>query len=153
MVVAFDGSAESTAAVKTAARLFGDRRLLVVSVWEPGLATAVLTHPDALGVTYTLPSADEMAAVDRSQEEHAAASAEAGAHMARDLGATAEPLPVPDSGDVAETVAGIADQHDAAVVVVGTRGLGGVKSRLLGSTSKRLLHDCRRPVLIVRAGE
>lgn len=153
VIVAFDGSAEARAAVLAAAGLFRDRPLLIVSVWEPGLAMAAQTYPDALGITYPAPSAEEVATVDRLQREHAAATAEAGAQLARGLGATAEALPVPDSADVAETVAATAEQRDAAAVVVGSRGLGGVKSKLLGSTSRRLLHDSRRPLLVVRAPE
>jgi nucleotide-binding universal stress UspA family protein len=153
VIVAFDGSAESRSAVATAAGLFRDRPLLIVSVWEPGLAMAAQTHPDALGMTYPLPSAEDIATVDRLQREHATATAEAGARLARDRGATAEALPVAESADVAEAVAATAEQRDAAALVVGSRGLGGVKSKLLGSTSRRLLHDSRRPVLVVRAPE
>jgi nucleotide-binding universal stress UspA family protein len=36
-------------------------------------------------------------------------------------------------------------------MVVGSRGLGGIKARLLGSTSRKLLQHTRRPVLVVRA--
>lgn len=151
VVVAFDGSPEAQEAVRTAARLFRDRPLLVVSVWEPGLAMAAMPPPDAMAMTYPLPSAEDVQTVDRLQRDHAGATAAAGAQMARDLGATAEAMAVPDSVDVAETVSAIADQRDAAAVVVGTRGRGTVRSRLLGSTSRRLLHDTRRPLLIVRA--
>jgi nucleotide-binding universal stress UspA family protein len=153
VLVAFDGSAEARAAVLAAAALFRDRPLVIVSVWEPGLAMAAQTYPDALGMTYPLPAADEIATVDRLQREHAAAIAEAGAHLARDRGATAEALPVAEGVNVADTVAATAEQRDAAALVVGSRGLGGVRSRLLGSTSRRLLHDSRRPVLVVRAPE
>jgi nucleotide-binding universal stress UspA family protein len=151
VLVAFDGSRESEAAVRAAAELFQGRTLLVASVWEPGMAMALTSYPDPAGVAYAVPTADQIALVDRAQETHAAAMADAGARLARELGATAQALPVPDSVNVAETVAAAAQQHDAAAVVVGSRGLGGVKARLLGSTSRRLLHDARVPVLVVRA--
>ena len=140
VIVAFDGSDGSQAALRTAAALFGDRELLVVSVWEPGLAMTAMSVPDATGMAY------------RAQRDHASARAEAGAKIARDLGARAEALAVPDEADIAETLLAIAEQRDAAAVVVGSRGLGAVKSRVLGSTSRRVLHDARRPVLVVRDG-
>jgi nucleotide-binding universal stress UspA family protein len=78
---------------------------------------------------------------------------EAGESKARELGATAEALPVPDSANVAETLIAIAEERDAGAIVVGSRGLGGIKARMLGSTSRKLLHDTHRPVLVVRTPE
>jgi nucleotide-binding universal stress UspA family protein len=43
-----------------------------------------------------------------------------------------------------------ADADDADLIVVGARGLGGVKRLLLGSVSEAVLRDADRPVLIVR---
>ena len=42
----------------------------------------------------------------------------------------------------------LADEIDAAAVVVGSRGLSGVKSMLLGSVSAGVLHHASRPVLV-----
>jgi nucleotide-binding universal stress UspA family protein len=153
VVVAFDGSAEAQVAVREAARLFRGRPLLVVTVWEPGLAMVMMSRPDAMGVTIPPPGPEEIAAVDRLQREHAESIAAAGVELARDLGASAEALPVPDETDVADVLAGLGDAHNAAALVVGSRGHGAVKSRVLGSTSRRLLHDTRRPLLVVRAPE
>jgi nucleotide-binding universal stress UspA family protein len=154
VVVAFDGSEEAQAAARAAASLFGDRAVLVVSVWEPGLAMAMMSSPDAAtGLSYPPPTPEQIQAVDRAQHEHAASMAQSGARLVEELGGTAEALPVAESLNVAETVMSIADERDAAAVVVGSRGLGAVKSRLLGSTSRKVLHETRRPVLIVRAPE
>jgi nucleotide-binding universal stress UspA family protein len=152
VLVAYDGSTIAQRAVETAARLFGGHRLVVVSVWEPGLAFTLAPTPDIGGVGYIPPSADEMATMDRAQRDHAADSAEAGARLAREHGATAvEPLPVADEGKIGETLADLAEQLDASAIVVGSRGLGAVKSGLFGSTSRELLNRSRRPVLVVKS--
>ena len=143
--------AESQAAVRAAASLFRGRTLVIVSVWEPGMAMAAQPVPDPTGLSYPLPDPEQIATVDRIQSEHAASSAEAGAALPAASGAEAEAVAQPDGGDVAETVDAVAAQRDAAAVVVGSRGLGGVKSKLLGSTSRRLLHDSAAAVLVVRA--
>jgi nucleotide-binding universal stress UspA family protein len=152
VVVAFDGSDESRAAVTAAARLFAGRQLLIVSVYEPALALVTQSYIDPMTGGYVMPTPELTATVEHVQREHAGASADAGARLAHSLGAEAEPLAIAD-GDVAEAISAVADERDAAVLVVGSRGLGAVKAKLIGSTSRRLLHEARRPVLVVRAVE
>jgi nucleotide-binding universal stress UspA family protein len=152
-VVAYDGSDEARAAIEAAVALFPGRRLVVVSIWEPGLAQAMAPLRDPTGVGYPISTPAEAAAIDEIQHDHAVRAAEAGAGLARDLGAQAEPLSVADEADVAETLAAIADERDAAALVIGSRGLGRVKSSLFGSTSRELLRRTHRPVLVVRVPE
>jgi nucleotide-binding universal stress UspA family protein len=149
-IVAYDGSDEARAAIETAVELFAGRRLIVVSVWEPGLAQAMAPLRDPTGAGYPISTPAEAAAIDEIQHDHAVGAADEGAGLARDLGARAEPLSVADEADVAETLAAIADEQDAAALVIGSRGLGRVKSSLFGSTSRELLRRTHRPVLIVR---
>jgi nucleotide-binding universal stress UspA family protein len=52
-------------------------------------------------------------------------------------------------GSPAETLADVADAEGADMVVVGSTGKGAVKRLLVGSTADRLVHICRRPVLVV----
>ena len=151
-LVAFDGSPEARAAVTAAAALFPARRLLIVSVWEPGLALAVEPSYDLTGSGPTLPSAEEISAVDHAQHGHATRTADEGVRLARELGATADPFPVP-AAHVAETLVAIAERNDAAVIVTGSRGLRPVKSRFMGSTSRDLLRHSERPVLVVKSPE
>ncbi len=52
-------------------------------------------------------------------------------------------------GMPAEAVLKAADEHHAHLVVVGTRGLTGVRHLLLGSTAERIVQSARVPVLSV----
>jgi nucleotide-binding universal stress UspA family protein len=153
ILVAFDGSDTAQAAVEAAARLFPGHRLVVTSVWEPGLAVAMSSTTDVTGMGYVPPTAEEMAIVDRSERDHATDAAETGARLARELGANAEANPIADEGKIGETLSALADQLDAAAIVVGSRGLGSFKAGLFGSTSRAVLGHTRRPVLVVKAQE
>jgi nucleotide-binding universal stress UspA family protein len=46
-------------------------------------------------------------------------------------------------------VVDVANEIDAAVIVVGSRGLRGMKERLEGSVSHQIAEHAARPVLIV----
>lgn len=153
-IVAYDGSAEAQEAVRAAAGLLGHRKLIVVSVWEPGLALMMSSTGDPAGMGYAPPpDPATMAAMDEAQHDHATQAAAAGVELARSLGATAEPHPVPDEVNVPSTIAHLAEQIDAAAIVIGSRGLGRVKASLLGSTSHELLRATHRPVVVVRLPE
>ncbi|WCB93107.1 hypothetical protein DSM104299_01809 [Baekduia alba] len=153
VVVSFDGSVPSATALRAAVAELPARHLVIVSVWEPGFTTAMLSPTDTAGLSFAVPDPAQVATVDRLQRDHATAVAEAGVAMAQRLGATAEAVPARDDASVAEIVMAVAERCDAALIVVGSRGLGAVKARLLGSTTRRLLHESRRPVLVVRNGD
>jgi nucleotide-binding universal stress UspA family protein len=60
---------------------------------------------------------------------------------------------VSDDGDVAHTLVNLAHEHQAAAIVVGSRGLSGIRARLEGSTSKGVLKRAPCPVLVVHEEE
>jgi len=149
VVVAYDGSELSKGALRHAAELFAGRPALIATVWEPGLATLPITS-DPLGMDVIPPDLGTVETVDRAQREHASSVADEGAELARSLGLAAEAYAVPDELDVADTLIDIARQRDAAVVVVGSHGISGLRSRLLGGVSRKLIGHCDRPVLVIR---
>ena len=149
ILIAFDGSAAARRAVTDAARLLGSRRALVVTVWEPGLAYAVPDmRPDGIMAT---PMIEPSVAMNLDREVHSNAERVAveGAELARSLGLDAEPMAVPDERDVPHTILSLAEANQAAAIVVGSRGLSGLRARLEGSTSKVLLKHAACPVIVV----
>jgi nucleotide-binding universal stress UspA family protein len=91
--------------------------------------------------------------VDVSLRDQADQMARDGAEMAGSLGLEAQPLSLSDERDVARTLIELARDQGAAAIVVGSRGLGGIRARLEGSTSKALLAHAPCPVLVVHAAE
>ena len=148
VLIAYDGSDVSRAAVRHAAELFAGRPAVLVTVWEPGLAAA-MGQPDTFGMGTLPQDPATIEAVDRLQRERASTVAGDGAEFARSVGLAAEAQAVPDEVDVADTLIGIARERGAAVVVVGSHGIG-LRRRLLGSVSRKLIEHCDRPVLVIR---
>jgi nucleotide-binding universal stress UspA family protein len=56
-------------------------------------------------------------------------------------------------GRPADEIVTYADTIDADLIVVGSRGHGAIASALIGSVSRGVLHESRRPVLIVRGAQ
>jgi nucleotide-binding universal stress UspA family protein len=54
------------------------------------------------------------------------------------------------AGDAARQLVAYADEIDADLIVVGSRGRGAIGGALLGSVSRNVLHEAKRPVLLVR---
>jgi nucleotide-binding universal stress UspA family protein len=57
------------------------------------------------------------------------------------------------TGSAAETIREAADREDAELLVVGSRGRGGLRSAVLGSVSRELAVRAGRPVVVVPPGE
>lgn len=87
----------------------------------------------------------------RGSEAGAERDAAEGVEHAGAAGFDPEPAAVRASPNAWRTLLAKADEVDASVVVLGTRGLGAVKSALLGSVSSGTLHHSRRPVLVAPA--
>jgi nucleotide-binding universal stress UspA family protein len=152
IVIAYDGSDAARAAVNQAAALFGSRHAIVLTVWEPGLADFMLM-PNTMGTGTMMMPYDPatVQAIDKAAEDHARDIAEDGVKLAQAGGLQAEALPVRDAADIADTILETASERDAAAIVIGSRGLKGFKSKMMGSSSSSVLSRSAVPVVIVHA--
>jgi nucleotide-binding universal stress UspA family protein len=152
VILAYDGSAAAREAIVAAGKLLKGCRVLVVTVWEEGVAYMAPppTPIEATGMM-TPVNPDVAHEMDVAMHGDADQMAKTGAEMVSSLGLEAEPVALPDTKNVAETLIDLAREQDAAAIVVGSRGLSGIRARLEGSTSKALLAHAPCPVLVVHA--
>ena len=153
VVIAFDGSPAARRAIEEAARVFRSSHALVVTVWEEGLAYMAPAAPTEAMVMSPMVDPGVALEVDRGVHDAAERVSQEGAALAKSLGLEAQPLAVPDERDVARTILTVAEKHQAMAIVVGSRGLSGIRARLEGSTSKALLKHAPCPVLVVHEAE
>jgi nucleotide-binding universal stress UspA family protein len=133
IVVAVDGSENSLVAVE----------------WAAGLAllvTAEVVAVHALGLLEALGPGDPVPSFPHRDEIHhlfetnwCAALDAAGVPTRRML----------RDGPAVSVILSVADEVDADLIVIGSRGLGGYPELLLGSTSTQVAQNAHLPVIIV----
>lgn len=142
ILLAYDGSDDAQAAIAFVGALVKPQPVVVLTVWE---RMAMSAMRGSVGMMPTLDSPE----ADQAMGEAMSELAEQGARLAREAGLEATARVETDSLAVWSTIVDVADQIDASLIVTGTRGLGTVASMLVGSTSNRVLHHAKRPVLTV----
>jgi nucleotide-binding universal stress UspA family protein len=145
IVIGYDGSEEADDAISCAGRLLAPRRAIVAHVWDA--LSELLLHTDIDHLTGTMKEAAEELDAEDARESQELANR--GAELAEAAGFEAVPTAARGRPKAWPTLLELAEKHDAAAVVAGSRGLGRVKSALLGSVSSGLLNHARLPVLIV----
>jgi nucleotide-binding universal stress UspA family protein len=139
LLICYDGSPEAALGIEIAAKLMTSRQAVVLNVG------AVLTGAESFAaVSSVVPGG----AFEELNEDDAARVAREGAARAREAGFEAEPR----ASLAAPTWQGIMDvagELDAAAIVIGSRGLSGLREVVEGSLSHQLAEHAGRPVLIV----
>jgi nucleotide-binding universal stress UspA family protein len=153
VLIGYDGSDAARRAVHQTAKLFGSRPALVVTVWEPALPydVGMAVAPASEGIVPPpVLNDEEVQEIDDKLHARANRIAQHGVELAKSLGLKAEALVVADEGiNVAETIVDVARERDVAAIVIGSRGLTGLRAMLEGSTSSPVLKHSPCPVLTV----
>jgi nucleotide-binding universal stress UspA family protein len=146
ILVAYDGSDPSKRALdlasKTAAMFKGE--LIILTVVSRG------TFPIfAEGREGPMRTADIQEYLDKMQEFYRKAleNAEADVSM-RYPDLKFEALLI--EGRPAATIVEEAERRDVNLIMLGSRGLGGITGWILGSTSREVANQCTKPILIVK---
>jgi nucleotide-binding universal stress UspA family protein len=136
ILLCYDGSEDARKAVEFAGDRFAGRRAVVVTAWEPYLP--VFTGAPGWPVTG-----------DEPMKDNAARLAAEGCERARAGRLDASPRVQQADDGVARALLDAADDEDADLIVMGTRGLTGVQRLLLGSVAHAVVQHAHRPVAIV----
>jgi len=148
IVCGVDDSPDARAVVGVAARLAAqlERKLVLIHVTPFGHA------PDpAIGGAMGAGSVAPRTMLSESSRERSARGERLLAQLAAETGISDVQRRVV-SGVPAERLADVADEEDAELIVVGSRGRGVLKSAFLGSVSNSLIGVARCPVVIVAPG-
>jgi nucleotide-binding universal stress UspA family protein len=149
VLIAYDGSEAARRAVGKTAELFESRPVLVATVWEEALAYTSIAMP-AAGVDQPTPiDVGQAQEVAQELEAHARRIAEEGADLARSAGLVAEALPVAGDVHAVDAIVELARERGVAAIVIGSRGLTGLRARLEGSTSSGVVKRASCPVVVV----
>ena len=145
VVIGYDGSPAANAAIDAGGQLFPNAHAWIAYLWTPPFTSGKL-RKRVQAVARTIDELIEM--IEREGEREAERLVATGVTLARAGGWDAEPLVKRTWAAEGLSLAKLAEQRDADLVLVGSRGLGGTDA-ILGSVSDLVVHHAASPVLVV----
>src|ERR1700751_3102606 len=139
ILICYDGSPDAARGIETAAALLGARRALVLEVASP------LTPPASAAA---ISPGEPGAAFEQENVAEAGRVAARGAELARAAGFDAEARATLGT-PTWDAVVVVANELDAAAIVIGSRGLDILHEAFEGSLSHQIAAHAGRPVVIV----
>jgi nucleotide-binding universal stress UspA family protein len=150
VLLATDGSKEADLATRTAADLADKTgsELHVVHVF--GITPWYSAYPEGFGFgTAELEDPVLEEELQRTSERGAREVLDAEVEKLRSLGVT-QPQAHLVEGGVSQEIVGLAEGIGAGLIVLGSRGLGGIPRALMGSVSDSVVRHAHCPVMVVR---
>lgn len=141
ILIAYDGLPDARSATDLAARLLPGSSAVVLYARQP--LESVAAHLEGH------PAVEAMQGLDAATLDASERIAAEGADHARAAGLEADPRVSSTMSTASEAIVEVADEVDAALIVLGSRGRRGMRAALLGSTSTNVLHHARRPTLVI----
>ncbi|MET8307168.1 MULTISPECIES: universal stress protein [unclassified Micromonospora] len=145
VVVGYDGSPAASSAIEAGGLLFPGAHAWIAHLWTPPFASEELRRRLWTG---TRNINVYVQAVEREGGREADRLTSMGVMLAGAAGWDAEPLVCRSYGGEGLQLAEAADEKQADVLLIGSRGLGGARA-VLGSVSDMAVHYSPRPVLVV----
>jgi nucleotide-binding universal stress UspA family protein len=145
VLLCYDGSPDSRAAIEHAGQLLEGHPATVLTVWEPFIEVLART-PSGYGLAPGMVNVDQ---VDEATCESARERAREGTELAGRAGLNAQPRTCAQHTTVAAAILAEADAVGADAIVMGSRGLTGLRSLLIGSVSHAVLQHADRTVIVV----
>jgi nucleotide-binding universal stress UspA family protein len=149
VLICYDGSPDSKTAIALAGQLLQGHPATVLTVWEPFMEVMTRT-PSGFGMAPGMVNVDE---IDTANEQSSLDRAKEGAKLAAEAGLDAQPKCRSQVTSVANAILAEADELGAEAIVIGSRGLTGIKSMLLGSVSHHVIQHADRAVIVVPSAE
>lgn len=148
IVICYDRSPSARHAFEVASRFISESTVVLLHVWHPPGHVAA----DSFGIEEraTGPSDERLRQL---AEQGAAAVLADGEALAAEFGVAVTTRSAVAPEETWQTIIDLADELDACLIVVGTRGSTPAQPGLLGSVSSSLLHHSERPVLVVPDGD
>ena len=151
ILLATDGSSEADLATQTAVDLarMSDSELHVVYVED--YSSIALLYPEATDPEGVAPMWDPILEEDleRSSEQRSRELLDAEVERVRSAGGTVAQAHLM-MGEVAREIVHLAEDLRAGLIVMGSRGRGGIRRALMGSVSDSVVRHAHCPVMVTR---
>ena len=150
VLLATDGSIEADLAARTAAELADKTGSELHVVHVSGISPWYPAYPEATafgGAELMDPVLEED--LQRISEQRARELLDAEVEKLRSFGVTLAQAHLVDGG-VPQEIVGLAEEIGAGLIVMGSRGGGGIRRALMGSVSDSVVRHAHCPVMVVR---